>query len=156
WRTALAGAPEELPLPTDRPRPAEPSGRAATVSARIGGTTAANLRTGAQRHSTTPFMVVHAAPAALPGRLSGPADVGVGTPVAGRGEPVLDDMIGMFVNTLALRTRPESGRTFADLLAQTRAVDTSAFAHATVPFEQVVAELGIETEQNRNPLFSVA
>nr|WP_218007388.1 non-ribosomal peptide synthetase [Nocardia otitidiscaviarum] len=157
WRETLAGLPDELPLPTDRPRPALSSRRGAVVRGRIGGGVGARLDGVAKRHGVTPFMVLHAALSVLLARLSGTDDIAIGTPVAGRGASALDGMVGMFVNTLALRTRIDHpDRTFAELLAATRAVDVAAFAHATVPFERVVDALGVEPTQARHPLFTVS
>ncbi|WP_433635017.1 non-ribosomal peptide synthase/polyketide synthase [Nocardia sp. CA-120079] len=156
WTEALRDLPEELALPTDRPRPAVASKRGGTVRARIGGGVGARIHELAARHNATPFMVVHAALAVLLARLSGSADIAIGTPVAGRGAAALDDLVGMFVNTLVLRTYPDPARSFTDLLDETRTNDLAAFAHATVPFERVVDELGIERSQSEHPLFTVA
>ncbi|MGW4244528.1 amino acid adenylation domain-containing protein, partial [Nocardia sp. NPDC004722] len=97
----------------------------------------------------------HAALSVLLARLSGSADITIGTPLEGRGNAALDDLVGMFVNTLALRTRPEPGLGFDELLARTRDADLAAFDHATVPFDQVVDALGVPRTQARNPLFTV-
>ncbi len=155
WRANLTGLPDELTLPMDRVRPPAPSFRGAVVRGRIGGGVGERLREVAKRHHATPFMVLHAALSTLLARLSGTDDIAIGTPVVGRDEPVLDGLVGMFVNTLALRTRPATDRTFAELLAESRAVDLAAFAHATVPFEQVVTALGVPVDQSRHPLFTV-
>ena len=101
-------------------------------------------------------MVMHAALAALVGRLSGGDDVVIGTPVAGRGEPGLDALVGMFVNTLALRTRLDGTESFADLLDRVRETDLSAFDNADVPFERVVEELNPLRSTDHHPLFQVA
>ncbi|MGV9839446.1 non-ribosomal peptide synthase/polyketide synthase [Nocardia niigatensis] len=155
WTETLADVPEELPLPTDRPRPAVASGRGARVQARLDGGLAAAIKRIAEAHSVTPFMVWHAALAVLLARMSGTSDITIGTPLEGRGNAALDDLVGMFVNTLALRTRPEPGLGFDALLAQTREADLAAFDHATVPFDQVVEALGVPRTQARNPLFTV-
>nr|WP_280498748.1 non-ribosomal peptide synthetase [Nocardia cyriacigeorgica] len=156
WAQTLRDLPEELALPMDRPRPAVAAKRGASIRARIGGEVGARVRELAAEHRATPFMVLHAALAALLARLSGSTDIAIGTPVAGRGAAALDDLVGMFVNTLVLRTRPELTLTFAELLDHTREADVAAFAHATVPFDQVVDALGIERTQARHPLFTVA
>ncbi|MGX1805705.1 non-ribosomal peptide synthase/polyketide synthase [Nocardia sp. NPDC055321] len=155
WRETLTGLPDELTLPVDRVRPPAPSFRGAVVRGRIGGGVGERVREVAKRHHATPFMVLHAALSTLLARLSGTDDIAIGTPVVGRDEPVLDNLVGMFVNTLALRTNPAQDRTFAELLAESRAVDLAAFAHATVPFEQVVTALGVTADQSRHPLFTV-
>ncbi|MEU2126735.1 condensation domain-containing protein, partial [Nocardia niwae] len=100
-------------------------------------------------------MVVHAALAVLLARLSGDPDVAIGTPIAGRGERVLDDLVGMFVNTLALRTRVEAGMSFTELIDQARETDLAAFANADIPFERVVEVVAPGRATTHNPLFGV-
>ncbi|MFI1920289.1 non-ribosomal peptide synthase/polyketide synthase [Nocardia sp. NPDC020380] len=156
WRETLAGLPDELTLPADRPRPPVASFRGAVVRGRIGGGIGQRVRELAKQHHATPFMVLHAALSTLLARLSGSEDIAIGTPVLGRDEPALDGLVGMFVNTLALRTRPAADRTFAELLAESRTTDLAAFAHAAVPFERVVSALGVVAEQARHPLFTVS
>ncbi|MBF6466099.1 non-ribosomal peptide synthase/polyketide synthase [Nocardia beijingensis] len=156
WAETLRELPGELELPTDRPRPPVASKRGAHLRARIGGEVAARIRAVALRHDVTPFMVVHAALAVLLARLSDSDDIPIGTPVAGRGATALDDLVGMFVNTVVLRTRPDQHRSFADLLAQTKAVDLAAFGHSSVPFDRVVDAVGVPRSQARHPLFTVA
>ncbi|QKT12788.1 non-ribosomal peptide synthetase [Rhodococcus sp. W8901] len=156
WKTALAGLPDQLDLPSDRPRPAVASNSGATHRFSIGAELQAGIDSVARAHGATPFMVVHAALAVLLSRLGGTSDIAVGTPVAGRGEAALDDLIGMFVNTLVLRTEVDGGQSFADLLAQVRSADLAAFERADVPFERLVEILDPERSQARHPLFQVA
>ncbi|MFD6397979.1 amino acid adenylation domain-containing protein [Nocardia sp. NPDC060249] len=155
WRTQLAGVPDQLELPTDRPRPATASYRGASLDFRIPAEVHAGLDQLARAHNSTLFMVVHAALSALLARLSGSTDIAIGTPVAGRGEAALDDLIGMFVNTLVLRTEVDPAVSFAELLASTRAVDVAAFGHADVPFERLVELLDPARSTARHPLFQV-
>ncbi|MFE1593316.1 amino acid adenylation domain-containing protein [Nocardia sp. NPDC058705] len=155
WRSELAGLPDLLELPADRPRPAVASLAGDRVPVRIDAETHAALARIAREHGSTVFMVLHTAFAVLLARLSGAADVAVGTPVAGRGERELDDLIGMFVNTVVLRTRYDGGATFADLLAAQRASDLAAFAAADVPFERLVEVLDPPRSTARHPLFQV-
>uniref|UniRef100_UPI002454E29D amino acid adenylation domain-containing protein n=2 Tax=Nocardia farcinica TaxID=37329 RepID=UPI002454E29D len=105
WRDQLAGLPDQLDLPTDRPRPAVQSFQGSVVDIRIDAELHRGLVELARAEGATLFMVVHTALAVLLARLSGGDDVAVGTPIAGRGEAVLDDLIGMFVNTLVFRSR---------------------------------------------------
>jgi len=155
WAESLSGLPEQLDLPADRPRPVIASGRGATHSFTVDAQTHQAIAALAQRTNTTPFMVVHAALSVLLARLSGTSDIAVGTPIAGRGERALDDVIGMFVGTLVLRTDVDGGSSFEDLLARTRETDLAAFAHADVPFERLVEVLDPERSQARHPMFQV-
>ncbi|UGT58362.1 amino acid adenylation domain-containing protein [Nocardia asteroides] len=153
WQQTLAGLPDELNLPGDRPRPAVQSGAGGQVRFRIDAETTYAAKELARTNSVTLFMVMQATLAVLLARLSGTDDIAVGTPVAGRGEAALDDAIGMFVNTLVLRTRIERSDSFAELLAQTREVDLQAFAHADLPFERLVEALNPPRSTARHPLF---
>ncbi|WP_033247759.1 condensation domain-containing protein, partial [Nocardia carnea] len=155
WETELAGIPEQLDLPADRPRPAVQSYVGGRLEVRIDAETHAGLLAIGQQQNATLFMVVHSALAVLLSRLSGTDDITIGTPVAGRGEQVLDDLIGMFVNTLVFRTRLDRGEAFTDLLARQREIDIAAFANADVPFERLVEVLNPVRSQARHPLFQV-
>ncbi|MGY5311001.1 amino acid adenylation domain-containing protein, partial [Nocardia gipuzkoensis] len=155
WTEILAGLPDQLALPTDRPRPAKQSLRGAEVPLSIGARLHAELVGLGRRHGATLFMVVHAAFAVLLARWSGTGDIAVGTPVAGRGVAELDDVIGMFVNTLVLRVGVEGGESFAGLLGRARAADLAALEHATVPFERLVEVLNPVRSTARHPLFQV-
>ncbi|WP_327141962.1 non-ribosomal peptide synthetase [Nocardia sp. NBC_01327] len=152
WRGQLAELPETVLLPLDRPRPAVASMAGALVDFTVGADIHAALNRIARRHSASLFMVVHAAVAVLLARTSGGSDVVIGTPIAGRGERALDDLVGMFVNTLILRTTVDDSASFDDLIESARNTDLSAFAHADVPFE-VVADLAGRTAAN--PLLQV-
>uniref|UniRef100_UPI0035E3D90D non-ribosomal peptide synthetase n=2 Tax=Gordonia paraffinivorans TaxID=175628 RepID=UPI0035E3D90D len=141
WRKRLAGLPDVIDLPTDRPRPATASGAGSTVDVQIPVDIAHRIGAVAQENGVTAFMVVHAVLATLLARLSGTDDIAIGTPIAGRGQEALERIVGMFVNTLVLRTRISPADSFGDVLQQVRAVDVEAFAHADVPFETVVDAL---------------
>ncbi|MBJ8343024.1 AMP-binding protein, partial [Antrihabitans sp. YC3-6] len=155
WRAALAGAPEVVDLPLDRPRPQVRSLRGGRVQTSVDAAVHGRLRAIAREHRASVFMAVHAALAVLVARLSGENDVVLGSPVAGRGEPVLDELVGMFVNTVVLRTNvaPDSG--FGAVLNEVRDADLGAFAHAEIPFERVVDELAPARSTAHTPLFQV-
>ncbi|MFC4374718.1 non-ribosomal peptide synthase/polyketide synthase [Nocardia halotolerans] len=155
WRGELADLPDELALPLDRPRPAVRSLAGGTVPVTLDAATHARLTDLARQSGATLFMVVHTAFAALLGRLSGSGDITVGTPVAGRGEAALEDLVGMFVNTLVFRTRLRAGETFQQLLLRQRATDLAVYAHADVPFERLVEVLDPARSTARHPLFQV-
>nr|WP_245554182.1 non-ribosomal peptide synthetase [Nocardia takedensis] len=155
WRSALAGLPDQLELPADRPRPPAQSFQGKAIRFEISPQRHAGLHEVARANQASLFMVVHAALAVLLARLSGTDDIAVGTPIAGRGERELDDLIGMFVNTLVFRTTVRPGDRFADLLADVRERDLEAFANADVPFERLVEVLNPERSTARNPLFQI-
>ncbi|MBO0855780.1 MAG: amino acid adenylation domain-containing protein, partial [Nocardia sp.] len=156
WETALDGLPDVLELPTDRPRPAVASMAGARAEVRIEPEVHARLQELARAHGATLFMVVHSAFALLLARLSGSDDIAIGSPVAGRGEAELDDLIGMFVNTVIFRTRIDRGESFADLLARQRDTDLRAFANADIPFERLVEVLNPPRSTAHHPLFQVS
>ncbi|CAG8863570.1 Tyrocidine synthase 3 [Pseudomonas fluorescens] len=137
WRQALEGAPGLLTLPSDRPRPAQQDFTGASVAIRFDERLSAGLRILAQRQGVTLYMTLLSAWAALLARLSGQAEVVIGCPVAGRGRAELESLIGLFVNTLAVRV-DTAGQSGATLLAQVKARLLQAQEHQDLPFEQVV------------------
>ncbi|WP_408661880.1 amino acid adenylation domain-containing protein, partial [Jatrophihabitans sp.] len=155
WERALAGAPEELTLPADWPRPARPDFTGAEVTTRIGTQTHASLRQLSQATGATMFMLLHAAVAALLHRTGSGDDITIGAPIAGRTDAALDDLVGFFVNTLVLRTDLSGDPTFTELAGRVRTGDLAAFSHADVPFEAVVERLNPARSLARNPLFQV-
>ncbi|WP_157129559.1 non-ribosomal peptide synthetase, partial [Nocardia amamiensis] len=156
WRAALAGLPDELNLPADRPRPTTQSFAGGRVVFPIEGELHRMLTEIAREQNATLFMVVHAALALFLARMSGTDDIAIGTPIAGRGEAELDDVIGMFVNTLVLRSHVDGDLTFGQFLARTKDADLQAYAHADLPFERLVELLNPERSTARHPLFQVA
>ncbi|USX53632.1 amino acid adenylation domain-containing protein [Lentzea sp. HUAS12] len=155
WTERLAGAPAELALPTDRPRPptrtfaggTEAFGLPAGTSARIGDL-AADL-------GATPFVVQVAAFAALLHRYTGARDLVVGTPVTTRDRPELAGVVGYFVNIIALRLTIDPAATFADLVEQVRDAAFDAYAYLDVPFDEVVDALALERSARHAPLVQV-
>ncbi|MFJ7984098.1 amino acid adenylation domain-containing protein [Streptomyces sp. NPDC096351] len=153
WRDRLAGLPEELALPTDRPRPASPSYRGDTVTAELPAALVTALDGLVAESGATMFMVVHAAVATLLHRLGAGDDIPVGTPVAGRGDSALDELVGFFVNTVVLRTDLGGDPTFGELLRRVRATDLAALDHADLPFDAVVEAVNPARSLSRHPLF---
>ena len=134
WQDALAGMPERLQLPTDRPYPLVADYRGASVAVDWPAGLQQRVRAVAREHNATSFMVIQAALAVLLSRLSASSEVAVGFPIAGRGDPALDELVGFFVNTLVLRVDVAGDPSFAELLAQVRRRSLGAYEHQDVPF----------------------
>jgi amino acid adenylation domain-containing protein len=155
WRTALAGAPPLLELPTDRPRPPVPSDRGASVPFALPAETMRAVQALSRREGATPFMTLLAAWQLLLARYSGQDDVSVGAPVAGRTRMETEGLIGFFVNTLVLRADLSGAPSFRQLLGRVREATLGAHQHQDVPFEKLVEELAPGRSMGQAPLFQV-
>ncbi|MFQ2879773.1 amino acid adenylation domain-containing protein, partial [Mycobacterium sp. MS3] len=155
WEDALAGMPERLALPTDRPYPAVADYRGASVAVDWPAELQQQVARVAREHNATSFMVVQAGLAVLLGALSGSVDVAVGFPIAGRRDPALEELVGFFVNTLVLRVDVGGNPTVAELLARVRARSLAAFEHQDVPFELLVERLHPARSLAHHPLIQV-
>lgn len=156
WTGELAGIPGEIELPLDRPRTTAPATAGARLHTAINAPAHQRVAGLAADHGATRFMVLHAAVAALLRSYSTTDDITVGTPVSGRGDADLDAMVGMFVNTVALRTRVRKDAPFAEFLTQVAERDLAAFSHAELPFDRLVTELHPSRSANVHPFFQVS
>ncbi|MFL6209204.1 MAG: amino acid adenylation domain-containing protein, partial [Pyrinomonadaceae bacterium] len=154
WKRQLA-SPAVLELPTDKRRPLVQSFAGAMHKTQISATLHEALKTVSQREGVTMFMTLLAAFKVLLWRYSGQTDLIVGSPIAGRTRVETEPLIGLFINTLALRTDLSGDPTFRDLLGRVREVTLGAYAHQDVPFERLVEELQPERSLSHAPLFQV-
>ncbi|MFI8400149.1 condensation domain-containing protein [Streptomyces sp. NPDC085463] len=156
WRTALDGAPAETRLPADRPRSTEPGQRrGAVVTTEVDAGVHRALGGLARAQRATFFMVVRSALSLALRAAGAGSDLVVGTPVAGRPEEALHDLVGFFVNTLALRTDLSGDPTLGELVGRVRDADLAAFAHDDLPFDLLVEDLNPERSLGRHPFFQV-
>ncbi|MGA7207147.1 MAG: amino acid adenylation domain-containing protein, partial [Specibacter sp.] len=156
WKAELDGSPEELSLPFDHARGSR-TGQwtAAAVPVAIDGATHELLSALARDHNASLFMVLQAVFAALLTKLGAGTDIPLGTPVAGRPDTALDELVGFFVNTLVLRTDTSNNPTAGELIDAVRFTNLRAYANQDAPFERVVEELNPARSQQRHPLFQV-
>ncbi|MEG9547836.1 amino acid adenylation domain-containing protein [Streptomyces baarnensis] len=152
WAGELSGV-RPLELPTARPRPERQTFDGAGFGFDVDRDLLDRLTALGKQHGATVHMVLLAAFQLVLSRFSGQRDFAVGSPVAGRPEPELEGLVGMFVNVLALRARLDGDPAFTDLLARTRETCLEAYAHQELPFAQLVSELNVERDVTRSPVF---
>jgi amino acid adenylation domain-containing protein len=155
WKRRLGGVLEDLRLPGDHPRPAEPSRRGAYHVLSFPGPLAAGLLAVSRQTGASLFMTLLAAYSTLLHLYSGQEDIVVGSPVATRLRREFESSIGLYINTVALRNDLSGNPTFRELLARVREVCLGAYAHADLPFEKLVDALGFNRDSRRAPLYRV-
>ena len=155
WEHTLAGLPERVELPTDRPYPLVADHRGASVDIDWPAELQQQVRAVARTHNATSFMVVQAALAVLLGKVTATSDVAVGFPIAGRRDPALDELVGFFVNTLVLRVDLGGDPAVAEVLARVRQRSLEAYENQDVPFEVLVERLNPARSLTHHPLVQV-
>ncbi|MCY7483275.1 amino acid adenylation domain-containing protein [Paenibacillus alvei] len=155
WTEALKGLPEELELPTDYPRPPAASHKGGTVGLQIDSVLHGRLTELARGNRASLFMVLQAALAVLFTRLGAGNDIPLGSPISGRNDDALDGLIGLFINTLVIRTDTSGNPGFEELLSRVRKVSLEAYEHQDVPFERLVEILNPIRSRARHPLFQI-
>ena len=155
WQTTLSGAPALLQLPCDHPRPMTQTYRGAKRRLTLSTTELESLKALAHRTNATLFMVLLTAFKVLLSRYSGQDDVVVGTPVAGRSLVETEQMVGLFIKTVPLRTDLSANPTFLEAVTRVREVALEAYAHQDLPFSRIVDVLRPARDSNRHPIFQV-
>ncbi|WP_405064546.1 amino acid adenylation domain-containing protein [Kribbella sp. NBC_01505] len=155
WRDVLADAPAESTITPDRARPVAPTHRGADLRFTIDPQVATGLRQAADEQGVSMFMTLQAATALTVSALGAGADVVIGSPVGGRTEDGLEDLVGYFVNTLPIRHRFHASDSIADVLQNTKRTILGGFEHQAAPFEEITRALGTERSVGRNPLFQL-
>jgi amino acid adenylation domain-containing protein len=155
WREQLRGSPALLQLPSNRPRPGIQSHHGSIDSITIDEPLTRRIKQMCAREGVTLYMGLLALFQALLKRYTGTDDIPVGSPVAGRNDPDLADLIGCFVNTLVMRGDLSGNPSFRELLQRTRAAVLKAFAHQVLPFDHLLAKLKCERTHSYTPLFQI-
>ncbi|MBP2455951.1 amino acid adenylation domain-containing protein [Mycolicibacterium lutetiense] len=156
WRKELAGLPEVVSLPTDRPRPPAPSYRGDAVDLRIDPESWSGVKAVAAEHNVTTSMVLQAVMSVVLHRAGVGEDIALGTPIAGRNDQALQELVGFFVNTWVLRVGLNSQQRFSDVLDQVRQKALDGYTNQDVPFELLVEQLNPTRSTSHHPLFQVA
>ena len=155
WKDQLDGISLALGLPTDYPRPAVQSYRGSELRFTLDRDLQKELKQLARQENATLFMFLLAAVQILLARYSGQNDISVGTPILSRAHPDTEKLIGLFSNTLVMRSRIDADESFREFLGRVREIALGAYANQDAPFEKLVEELNPERDRSRSPLFQV-
>ncbi|WP_276730918.1 non-ribosomal peptide synthetase [Bacillus sp. (in: firmicutes)] len=155
WKETLKNLPDQLELPTDYSRPAEPSHDGETIHFRIEPELHKRLQELARANRVSLFMVLQSGLAALLTRLGAGTDIPIGSPIAGRNDDALGDLVGLFINTLVLRTDTSGDPSFRELLDRVREVNLAAYENQDLPFERLVEVLNPARSRATHPLFQI-
>ncbi|MCY8081864.1 non-ribosomal peptide synthetase DhbF [Bacillus inaquosorum] len=155
WKETLKNLPDQLELPTDYSRPAEPSHEGDAIHFRIEPELHKRLQQLARANRVSLFMVLQSGLAALLTRLGAGTDIPIGSPIAGRNDDALGDLVGLFINTLVLRTDTSGDPSFRELLDRVREVNLAAYENQDLPFERLVEVLNPARSRATHPLFQI-
>lgn len=155
WKETLKNLPDQLELPTDYSRPAEPSHDGDTIHFRIEPEFHKRLQELARANRVSLFMVLQSGLTALLTRLGAGTDIPIGSPIAGRNDDALGDLVGLFINTLVLRTDTSGDPSFRELLDRVREVNLAAYDNQDLPFERLVEVLNPARSRATHPLFQI-
>ena len=155
WQTQLAGAPRAIDLLTDHPRPAVATSRGEQISLTLPAALRDALLAIGREEGSTLFMTLLSAFSVFLARYSGQEEVVVGSPIAGRGHTGVEKLVGLFVNTVVLRTSLAGNPSFRKLLGNVRETTMGVYAHQDLPFEKLVQSIEVDRDLSRHPLFQV-
>ncbi|MGZ4976321.1 MAG: amino acid adenylation domain-containing protein [Methylobacter sp.] len=155
WADKLSGAPELLELPADNPRPAVMSYRGKHLQSTLNSVLTQAIKTLSRKQGVTDFMALLAAFTVFLSRYSGQTDIVIGCPIANRTQSQTENLIGFFVNTLALRMQIDAEQSFSELLTQVRKTALEAYSHQDIPFEALVEKINPSRSLSHSPLFQV-
>ena len=155
WQQQLSGLAPLLTFPTDHPRPPVKSYRGANEPVHFSVELLDQLKALGERQGVTLYMTLLSGFSVLLGRYTGQEDIPIGSPVANRNRPEVENLIGFFVNTLVMRTDLSGDQSFTEILAQVKETALGAYAHQDIPFEHLVEVLKLERSMNYTPLFQV-
>ncbi|ASS75459.1 hypothetical protein CIG75_11045 [Tumebacillus algifaecis] len=155
WKNQLSGSLEPLALPTDRPRTAQQTFNGVMTNFLLSKSLSEDLKNLALQEGTSLFMTLTAAFQTFLARYAGQTDILIGSPIANRNRQEVEGLVGVFINTLVLRSQVEKGMSFRTLLQNVRKTTLEAFAHQDLPFEKLVEELQPNRNMTYSPLFQV-